>query len=101
MYSCEGKAAQPVEEVFTSLEQACLSEVGDQLKGATAKLANPHKAQTTPWAKWIIARLGGWSGFASQRPAGPITLKRGLDKFTQIFAGWCLALKYCEDVYTP
>lgn len=101
MYTSEGPNAQPLNEVFTPIEQACLRDVAEQLKGATAKLSNPYQPKTTPWAKWIIARLGGWNGYTSQRPAGPITLKRGLDKFTQIFVGWCLALKYCEDVYTP
>lgn len=100
MYASQPKS-QSIDEIFTPREQACLRQVGEQLKGSTNKLANPHLTGTTPWAKWMVARLGGWNGYASQRPAGPITLKRGLDKFTQIFAGWCLALKYCEDVYTP
>lgn len=101
MYTTEQKSAQPIGEVFTPLEQSCLREVDHQLKGSTAKQANPHPPKTTLWAKWIIARLGGWSGYTAQRAAGPITLKRGVDKFTQIFSGWCLALQYYEDVYTP
>jgi len=51
-------------------------------------------------AKRIIARLGGWKGYRSQRNPGPITIKRGMDNFTQIFNGWCLALKLYEDVGT-
>ncbi len=100
MYASEAGSDQPLNEVFTPLQQACLGQAAKQLQGATEKLSNPYLVKTTPWARWIIARLGGWSGYSSQRPPGPITLKRGLDKFTQIFNGWCLALKYCEDVYT-
>jgi hypothetical protein len=100
MYATEQENGQPLDEVFTPLQQVCLREVGSQLQGKHPSLTNPYQTKTTPWAKWIIARLGGWSGYASQRPAGPITLKRGLDKFTQIFNGWCLALQYYEDVGT-
>jgi hypothetical protein len=50
--------------------------------------------------KWIVARLGGWKGYNSQRRAGPITLKRGMHNFVQIFNGWRLALKLYEDVGT-
>lgn len=78
----------------------CLKQINKQLKGKTQKLSNPYQLQSMLWAKWIIARLGGWKGYKSQRHAGPITLKRGLDKFTQIFNGWCLALKLYEDVGT-
>jgi hypothetical protein len=44
------------------------------------------------WATWIIARLGGWSGYKSQKPPGITTLSRGLEQFESTFFGWKLAL---------
>jgi len=43
------------------------------------------------WAAWLIARLGGWSGYQSQRPPGIVTFYRGLQTFESIFLGWKLA----------
>ena len=101
MYASDDETAQPVDEVFTTQEQKCLIQVNRQLNSKKSnKQSNPYKQNTLLWAKWIIARLGGWKGYHSQRIAGPITLKRGLDNFTQIFNGWCLALKLHLDVGT-
>lgn len=100
MYATEDENAQPIDEVFTKKEQQCLQQLNKQLTGKTQKLSNPYKQQSMLWAKWIVARLGGWKGYNSQRRAGPITLKRGMDNFVQIFNGWCLALKLYEDVGT-
>jgi hypothetical protein len=50
----------------------------------------------TPYmAPWLIARLGGWKGFPSQRPPGVITLYEGWCRFFNIFDGWAIA----KDVY--
>lgn len=100
MEATEDEGAQPLSDVFSDTERKCLEEVNRQLTGTTQKQSNPYKLKTLIWAKWIIARLGGWKGYASQRDPGPITLKRGLDAFNQMYVGWCLALKYYEDVGT-
>ena len=97
MHACDEETAQPIDEVFTGQEQDCLKQINQQLKG---KQSNPYHQCTLLWSKWIIARLGGWKGYKSERVPGPITLKRGLDNFNQIFNGWCLALKLYEDVGT-
>lgn len=91
---------QTANHVFTEREQKCLQQINQQYQGSTKKQINPYKQNSLLWAKWIIARLGGWKGYASQRIPGPITIKRGLDKFVNIFNGWCLALKLYEDVGT-
>lgn len=77
-----------IETVFDEQEQACLKDLVPTLEGATDKLKNHHPVKQLVWATWIIARLGGWSGYESQRPPGLITLKKGLQKFNLIYLGW-------------
>lgn len=76
------------ETVFDKQERACLEDLVPMLEGETDKLKNPYPAEQLIWATWIIARLGGWSGYESQRPPGLITLKNGLQKFNLIYFGW-------------
>lgn len=87
----ESSEEQDVGLVFTEQEIECLVKLNKRTEGKTNKLKNPNNQLTLQWATWIIARLGGWSGYKSQRPPGPITLKNGLDKFNQIFIGWTIA----------
>ena len=61
------------------------------VEGRTAKQKNPHPIGSLAWLAWLIARLGGWSGYASQRPPGFQTIYRGLQQFEMMFAGWQLA----------
>lgn len=81
----------PIEVVFDPQQQTCLSELNETLQGNTPALQNPHPEQSMAWACWIIARLGGWSGYASQRPPGVITLRNGLVRFDAIYFGWRLS----------
>ena len=43
------------------------------------------------WTSWIIARLGGRNGYASESPPGPIVMLCGLQNFESQYEGWCLA----------
>ena len=43
------------------------------------------------WASWVIARLGGWNGYGSESPPGPIVMLRGMQKFELQYEGWLLA----------
>ena len=81
VYARHNEQAQPIEEVFDQQECAVLNILNAQLEGATHKQKNPYPKNRTCWATWVIARLGGWKGYSSQRPPGPITIKMGLDKF--------------------
>lgn len=87
----EGKSNRPVGHVFAHGEQRCLEELMPEWEGSTRKQQNPHKAGTLAWASWLIARLGGWKGYWSQGPPGPITYFRGMHRFAQIYQGWRLA----------
>jgi hypothetical protein len=81
VYARQNEQAQPIEEVFDQQECVVLNILNTQLEGATDKQKNPYPKTQTSWATWVIARLGGWKGYSSQRPPGPITIKMGLDKF--------------------
>jgi len=76
---------------FSEPQQQCLQQVASKLQGRTRKQQNPFPPGSLPWASWLIARLGGWSGYRSQPPPGIRTLSQGLRKFEAIFQGWALA----------
>jgi hypothetical protein len=52
-------------------------------------------------AAWIIARLGGWKGYASERKPGPITMHHGLTRFASIATGWLAAVNAGKVVCMP
>lgn len=86
-----GETSQPATLTFDPEEIAVLEAVQPTLEGKTTKQCNPYCPRTLSWAAWIIARLGGWNGYASESPPGPITMKRGLTRFAEIANGWNLA----------
>ncbi len=61
-----------------------------QLEGKTQAQKNPHPHGSLAWLAWIIARLGGWNGYKSERPPGPITMSNGWRRFEAISQGWTL-----------
>lgn len=83
-------AGQKIEVVFNSEEMKCLEQLNKKLEGATKRQQNPYQAEELGYGAWIIARLGGWKEYESQRPPGVITIKRGLQKFETIFVGFSL-----------
>ena len=83
--------SQPIEEVFDEEEIKCLQTILDKQIKETSKTTNLFNPQRLSWASWIIARLGGWKGNNKQRKAGPVIIKRGLEKFEMIYAGWKMA----------
>ena len=91
----EGLAEQPIGHVFSEAEVSCLEQVGPTLEGRTEKQRNPHRKRSLAWAAWIIARLGGWKGLASQGKPGPITFHDGLERFRDMYSGW----RIYHDVY--
>ena len=82
----------PASVAFSQEQQQCLTQIAPTLQGRTLKQQNPSPKASLPWATWLIARLGGWSGYRSQRPPGMPTLVHGLRRFETIFIGWKAAL---------
>jgi len=66
---------------FTADEQHCLAAINNKVEGKTKALQNPYKPEKLKWAVWIIARTGGWKGYASQRQPGMTTLFKWLENF--------------------
>lgn len=93
----EGHGCRPATDCFERQEHELLRHVGQSLEGKTLKQKNPHIEYSLAWAAWIVARLGGWKGYASERPPGPITMLHGLQALASIRQGWSLA-KAAADV---
>lgn len=77
--------------LFAADEIAVLDALVRKLEGKTEKQKNPHPKHSLAWAAWCIARLGGWNGYASERPPGPVTFSHGLQRFHAIADGFALA----------
>lgn len=60
------------------------------LEGKTAKQKNPHRPDSLAWLAWIVARLGGHTGYQREGPAGPKTMAYGWMMFTRMQHGWSL-----------
>src|SRR5690606_23231147 len=69
---------QPANLAFTPHEIDTLAALESRFKGKTRLQSNPHPKNSLAWAAWIIAKLGGWNGYASSKPPGPITFYNGL-----------------------
>jgi hypothetical protein len=81
----------PAERVFDDLQIEVLRALQPKLQRATAKQKNPYPHDTLRWASWTIARLGGWTGYESDRSTGPITMRDGLQRFYGIVTGYELS----------
>jgi hypothetical protein len=89
--SYESEEGQDINDVFTESEQKCLNDLNNRLTGPTLKQVNPFDKTKLNWATWIISRIGGWKGYVSQRCAGLITMRDGLERFYLIYEGWMIA----------
>jgi hypothetical protein len=82
--------AEPASIAFSEPEVAVLDQLNGQIEGKTELQKNPHARHSLAWASWIIARMGGWNGYPSSRPPGPITMRNGWEYFRAIARGWAL-----------
>ncbi len=91
VHARDGADQRPALAAFEDDDIAVLEVIAADVNGRTTRLSNPFKPQSLPWAAWIIARLGAWSGARDARPPGPITMHRGLQRFQAIAHGFRLA----------
>jgi hypothetical protein len=92
----DGRGHQPVRVVFDANEIATLAALNHNIEARSKRLKNPHPPDSLAWAAWIIGRLGGWDGYPSSKPPGPITMRHGLEYFHAVAVGRSL-----KDVCMP
>lgn len=95
-YATDEKDQLPATLCFDEEQMECIEMQCSKLEGKTEKQQNPYPKGSLRYATWVIARLGGWKGYASQRKPGITTLWIGVEKFYNIFTGW----QHAKDVYT-
>ena len=85
-----GETSQKPSLIFSDKQIECMEDLLPRFEGKTEKLKNPYSKDNLAWATWIIARLGGWKGYSSQRPPGVIILHDGWVRFQNLFEGWTI-----------
>ncbi len=81
----DGKHGLLASTVFTEPEIDTIEALSPTLEGKTERQKNPHPARSLARASWVMARLGGWNCY--YRPPGPITMRRGVERFHAIHHG--------------
>lgn len=90
-------AAQPIapaSRVFSPQQLIVLAALLKTLQRPTSKQQNPFPPDSLASAAWIVARLGGWTGYPSDKSNGPITMRDGLERFHAIADGFNLAAQH-------
>jgi hypothetical protein len=85
----EGGSGQTIEDCFEPEDKPLLEALSKRLEGMTARQKNPHLPDDLAFASWVIARLGGWTGYYGK--PDPEVMSHGLDRFHAIKLGAQLA----------
>jgi Transposase DDE domain len=90
VYARSGTTGQKLSDAMDETAEPLVEALTAKLEGKTAKLKNPHARGTLARLSWVVGRLGGWDGYDGHgyKPAGPITMARGLVRFDAIREGW-------------
>jgi hypothetical protein len=83
-------SARPATDAVAEHLLPLVGRLQRKLEGNTAAQKNPHPQGSLQWLAWVIARLGGWKGYASERPPGPITMHHGWTRFQNYADAWDL-----------
>jgi hypothetical protein len=86
----DGTTDQQLTDAFEPDDQPVLEAISAKLEGTTALQKNPHPKNSLGFGAWVIARLGGWTGYYGK--PGPKVMRRGLDDFRRIKYGTTLRL---------
>jgi IS4 transposase len=81
----DGTTTQLLADAFDPVDRPLLEALSAQLEGKTARQKNPHPPGSLAFVAWVIARLGGWTGYYGK--PGPGVMREGLDDFQRIKYG--------------
>jgi hypothetical protein len=87
----DGTTEQTLADAFDPADQPLLEAISAQLEGKTARQKNPHPKGSLAFVAWVIARLGGWTGYYGK--PGPRVMREGLHDFQRIKYGSNLSLR--------
>jgi hypothetical protein len=87
----DGNTNQILSDAFEPDDRPILEAVSAKLQGKTERQRNPHPRESLAFASWIIARLGGWTGYYGK--PGPKVMRIGLAAFYAIKYGVRLDLQ--------
>lgn len=85
----DGTTTQCLSDAFEPDDQPVLEALSAKLEGKTDRQRNPHPKGSLAFAAWVIARLGGWTGYYGK--PGPKVMRIGLVDFRAIKHGYTLA----------
>jgi len=92
-----GSKGPPASRVFDAEQIEVLRALQNTLHGRTRKQQNHYPRDSLAWAAWTITRLGGWTGYETDKSTGPITMRDGLERFNGIVDGYMLAKNVCSS----
>jgi hypothetical protein len=81
----DGTTDQLLADAFDPEDEPLLEALSVRHEGATERQKNPHPKGSLSFGTWVIARLGGWTGYYGK--AGPKVIARGLYDFQRIKYG--------------
>jgi hypothetical protein len=84
----DGNTDQRLSDAFDPDDRSVLEAVCTRLEGKTERQRNPHPKGTLAFAAWVIARLGGWTGYYGK--PGSKVMRIGLAEFHAIKFGTTL-----------
>lgn len=90
VYERGGKLKRPATDVIPETLYPLVEILQKDREGKTKAQQCPHDKGSLAWLAWVIARLGGWSGYASYKPPGPKIMSQGWKKFSSMAQLWNL-----------
>lgn len=81
----DGQTGMSLDDCFEEDDKPLIHALSRKLEGKTQKQKNPHPPDDLAFASWVMARLGGWTGYYGK--PGPATINHGLTRYHAIKLG--------------
>lgn len=92
----DGTTDDPLTQAFAASDAPLIEALCATLEGKTERQKNPHPRHSLAYATWVIARLGGWTGYYGK--PGPKVIRIGLETYKAIKRGAELKIGPSGDV---